>query len=157
MSRPQIPASVIAKRGKPIRLIDDSEVAVVFTFSSIMRIEEDFGSVADALSQVSAGPTGAAFTALAQIVASGLEHEQLDDGTKLSDVENLRVMLDPFAFEDYSDAMGAAMEAAFPQSAEGDDAGAGGDDTDPQSDSPGESGTTSRPSPSDEATETSGA
>lgn len=151
MARPSIPAHVIAQRGKKITLIDETDVSIVFTFSSIMRIEEDFGSVAGALAAVSQGEKGAAFTALAQIIAAGLEHATVGDGAHLSDVENLRAVLDPMRFEDYSDALGGAMEAAFPQ-----DDKAGEGDADPQTDSPGESGTTSPSSLSDEVSASSG-
>ena len=151
MARPQIPASVIAQRGKTITLIDDSTAVVVFTFSSLMRIEEDFGSVQGALAAVSQGSRGQSFSAVAQIVAAGLEHESRDEA-QLSDVEYLRGMLDPMRFDEYSDAVGAAIDAAFPPS----DDEAGEDDADPQRDSRGESGTTSPLSPSDEASASSG-
>jgi hypothetical protein len=150
MARPTIPAAVIQQRGKTIDLLDGSKAVVVFTFSSLMRVEEDFGSVQDALAAVTQGARGSAFTAVAQILAAGLEHENRDDG-RLSDVEYLRALLDPVHFESYSDAVGAAIDAAFPSS---DDTEAGESDADPQMDSRGESGTTS-PSSSSEGERTS--
>jgi hypothetical protein len=152
MARPIIPAHVIAQRGKPITLIDGSVETVVFTFSSLMRIEEDFGSVQGALAAVSQGARGEAFSSVAKILAAGLEHVRREDG-ELSDVEYLRCLLDPMSFTRYSDAVGAAIDAAFPD----DDAEAGEGDADPQKDSRGESGTTSQQSPSVEAMPSSGA
>lgn len=153
MSIPTIPPSVIAQRGKKITLIDGTIVTCVYTFSSLMRIEEDFGSVNGALAVVGQGSNGTAFTSVAQILAAGLEHEQTSDGQKLDDLDTLRSLLDPMKFNTYSDAVGAAIEAAFPDAGESDGEG----DTDPSKDSPGESGTTSRPSSSGEATSSSGA
>lgn len=144
MSRPQIPASVIAQRGKRITLIDDREVAVVYTFSSLMRIEDDFGSVAGSLAEISKGESGQAFTSLVRIMAAGLEHERTEDGQQLDDTDVLRMLLDPMRFSDYSDALGEALAAAFP-SAKADEQSGGEGDADPTTDSPGESGTTSQP------------
>lgn len=143
MSRPEIPASVIAQRGKKITLIDEREVAVVYTFSSLMRIEEDFGSVAGSLGEISKGESGAAFTSLVRIMAAGLEHERTEDGRQLDDTDVLRMLLDPMRFSDYSDALGEALAAAFPKAAEGEQAAGGEGDADPTKDSPGEFGTTS--------------
>lgn len=152
MSRIAIPAHVIAQRGKKITLIDGSEVTVVFTFSSLMRVEEDFGSIMGALAAVKQGTNAQAFTSIATILAAGLEHVTYGD-VPLSDVETLRTLLDPMLFDSYSDQMGAALDAAFPDEKEGD----GEHDADPQTDSRGESGTTSPSSSSDEARTSSGA
>lgn len=155
MPRPTIPASVIAQRGVKIKLIDDSEPLVVYTFSSLMRIEEDFGSVQGALVAVRQSTNGKAFTSLCTILAAGLEHEPpTAEGVKLDDDEQLRYMLDPMHFSDYSDAMGEALDRAFPEADDDETAGEG--DADPTKDSPGESGTTSQPSPSDEVSSSSG-
>lgn len=153
MSRLNIPASVLAQRGKPVKLIDDTTRTVIFTFSSLMRIEEDFGSVVGALVAIKQGTAGQAFTSIAQIMSAGLEHEQLEDGSRLSDPEVLRGQLDPSLFDDYSEALGEAIEAAFPAAKEGE----GQDDADPQPGSRGESGTTSPSSRSDDLTPNSGA
>lgn len=154
MPRPNVPAAIIAQRGKKITLIDDREVTVVYTFSSLMRIEEDFGSVAGALESIAGGEKAKAFTALSQIMAAGLEHERTDDGQGLDDTNVLRMLLDPMRFTDYSDALGEALTAAFPQ-ADTDEQG-GDDAADPTKDSPGGSGITSQPSPSDGVNTSSG-
>lgn len=155
MTRPTVPAHVIAQRGKTITLIDGSSAVVVFTFSSLMRIEDDFGSIAGALAAINENIYGKAFTSVANILASGLEHVERPDEVDLSDVETLRALLDPMKFADYSDAAGEAIKLAFPEV--DDDAEAGEGDPDPQQDSLGESGTTSRPSSSDEVSVSSGA
>lgn len=140
MPRPSIPAHVIAQRGQSVTFIDGSKATVVYTFSSLMRIEEDFGSIAAALAETERGMSAAAFTAVAQIMAAGLEHEHAADGASLSDVEYLRNVLDPMLFDPYSEAVGKAITAAFPAET---DAEAGEGDADPQQDSLGESGGTS--------------
>lgn len=154
MPRTSIPASVIAQRGRKITLIDGSEALAVCTFSSLMRIEDDFGSVQDALITVRQGAFGKAFNAVAQILAASLEHVERADGGNLGDVEQLRSLLDPMSFKDYSDAVGDAIDAAFPDVAD-DEAGEG--DADPQMDSRGESGTTSPSSSSVDERTSSGA
>lgn len=154
MARPQIPAHVIAQRGKPVELFGGETVTVVYTFSSLMTIEEHFGSIAGALAAVQQQHRGAAFTSLCTILAAGLEHvERREDGTDYSNPEHLRMLLDPRLFETYSDQMGEALSDAFPDS---DEDKAGEDDADPQMDSRGESGTTSPSSPSDVLSASSG-
>lgn len=155
MAQQSIPAHILSQRGKPIVLIDGTQVTLVYTFSSLMRIEEDFGSVAAALQAIRAGERGSVFTSIAQICAAGLEHESMPPhGARLSDVDVLSGYLDPQRVEQYSDALGDALAAAFPETKA--EAEAGGDDADPQPDSRGESGTTSPPSPSVEAMPSSG-
>jgi hypothetical protein len=140
MTRPTIPASVIAQRGRPVSFIDGTKATLVCTFSSLMRIEEDFGSIATALAETQRGMTGPAFTSVASIMAACLQHEPARDGQSLADPETLRLLLDPMLFDDYSEAAGEAISAAFP--AEADDK-AGEGDPDPQPGSLGESGGTS--------------
>lgn len=155
MASPNIPASVLAARGKPIKLIDDRVVHVVFTFSSVMRLEDDFGSIAAALSAVEQVESGKAFGSIADILAAGLEHESTDDGARLSNVDVLRYLLDSTELHNYSEQLGAAFEAAFPTPEK-----SGGDDADPTKgadSSLGQSGTTSPLDSSDEATQSSGA
>lgn len=135
-----VPADVIAQRGIPIKLIDGSEARAVVTFSTIMTIEEEFGSIADALAAINGGAMGKVFGGVASVLAACLEHEPPREQGRLDDVDVLRNLLDPMQFSTYVDAAGNAISAAFPA---GDDAEAGEGDADPQQDSPGESGTTS--------------
>lgn len=154
MARPSIPAHVLAQRGKRITLIDGTEVAVCYTFSSLMRLEEDFGSIENALQEINKGERGAAFTGLGNIMAAGLEHASWgEDALPLDDLRNLRTLLDPMQFEAYSTQLGEALAAAFPSNLQ-DEGGEG--DADPQTDSRGESGITSPPSPSDAVSTSSG-
>lgn len=156
MASPNIPASVLAARGKPITLIDGRVVHVVFTFSSVMRLEDDFGSIAAALTAVEQVESGKAFGSIADILAAGLEHESTEDGARLSNVDVLRYLLDSTELHHYSEQLGAAFEAAFPTPEQK----GGGDDADPTKgadSSLGQSGTTSPLDSSDEATSSSGA
>lgn len=147
-----IPAHVIAARGRRITLLDGTTPALVYGFSSIMRLEEDFGSIDQALEAVSgSGGKMPSLVAICKVMCAGLEHESTDHGL-LSDVATLRHLLDSTQIEFYSDMIGEAFELAFPKSKETDDA------ADPQSaeSSPGPSGTTSAPSSSDAAMVSSG-
>lgn len=149
-----IPAEVIAARGRKIRLLDDTVVTIVFTFSSLMTLEEDHGSIAAAMAEVQKGDKGAAFGSLTSIMAAGLEHETHPEYGLLSRVETLRHLLDSQEFANYSDAMGEALAQAFPSEVEVE--GGEGDD-DPQKGSLGAAGTTSPRSSSDAQTPSSGA
>jgi len=154
MPRPHIPAAVIAQRGRPITLIDGTEVTVVYTFSSLMRIEDDFGTLARAFAELESGEYGALMNTVSKLLAAGLEHvEPAGDRGALSDVDVLRGWLDPKHVNDYTDQVTAAIAQSFPDAS----AEAEGDAVDPTQDSPGESGTTSPPSPSDAQTPSSGA
>lgn len=139
MSRSQIPASIIAQRGKTITLMDGSTATVVYTFSSLMVVEDDFGSIVGALAEINGGMTGRTFNAVARLAAAGLEHETTADGAALSDVDMIRGLLDPMRFDEYAKAIGEAIDTAFPAATEG----SGEGDADPQMDSPGASGGTS--------------
>lgn len=149
----KLPAHILKSRGVPITLLDAREVVLLFTFSSLMRLEEEFGSVAAALGEIQKGDKGAAFGSIARIMAAGLEHEHDGDGKRLDDTDVLRSLLDSVELEAYSDALGEAFEKAFPEP-EGDDA------PDPQqgaTSSPGTGGGTPAPSHSDAPTPISGA
>lgn len=152
---PTIPAAIIAARGKQITLIDGSQPHVVFTFSAVMRLEEEFGSIAGALEAVQQVEAGKAFGSIANILAAGLEHEKTADGHSLGDVDVLRYLLDSQQLQVYSEQLGAAFEAAFPKAEKGGDDSA--DPTQGETDSLGLSGSTSEPSSSDAPLVSSGA
>jgi hypothetical protein len=107
-----IPAHIIAARGQKITLLDGSTPTLVYGFSSIMRLEEEFGSVSAALEAVT-GPDGESpsLIAVAKVMCAGLEHESTDNGL-LSDLDTLRHLLDSTEIEAYSEAIGAAFSAA---------------------------------------------
>jgi hypothetical protein len=157
-----IPAHVIAARGVKITLLDGSTPSLVYGFSSIMRLEEDFGSIEAALNSVSSEGGAAALTAIAKVLCAGLEHESANivDGQgatvasgPLSEIGVLRYLLDSTQIEEYSDAIGQAFENGFPsRTKEGDE-----DPTKGAESSPGQTGTTSAPSSSDAQTPSSGA
>jgi hypothetical protein len=149
-----IPAHIIAARGQKITLLDGSTPTLVYGFSSIMRLEEEFGSVSAALEAVT-GPDGESpsLIAVAKVMCAGLEHESTDNGL-LSDLDTLRHLLDSTEIEAYSEAIGAAFSAAFPQAAPEDGEGS---EADPTTASRGPSGTTSAPSSSDAQSGSSGA
>jgi hypothetical protein len=157
MPKSSIPAAVLHQRGVPITLIDGSTAVVVFTFSSLARIEAQYGSVGAALHEAQGSTTDAAvFSGLTQVLACGLEHETRGEGgaaVDLGDAEQLVHLLDSALVREYSKAIDDGFDKSFPKP-EGDDAG------DPQG--PGEpashgtSGSTSAQSPSDEGTTSSG-
>lgn len=155
MARQTIPAHVLASRGREIKFIDGTTAQLVFTFSSIMTLEESFGSIGAAVNEMKKLGDGAAFGSIVKILAAGLEHEVNADGVPLSTVSLLRHMLDPTQIETYAEQMGSAFEAAFPAA----DPDEKSDDADPTkpTDSRGPIGTTSAQSSSDAATQNSGA
>jgi hypothetical protein len=149
-----IPAHIIAARGQKITLLDGSTPTLVYGFSSIMRLEEEFGSVSAALEAVTgADGESPSLTAVAKVMCAGLEHETTESGL-LSDLNTLRYLLDSTEIEGYSEAIGAAFSAAFPQST---DADGEENEADPTAASRGLSGSTSAPSSSDALTPSSGA
>jgi hypothetical protein len=154
MSRANVPAAVLAARGVPITLLDETQPRLLYTFSSIMRLEEQHGSLAAAMNVVVDGEKGAAFSGMLGIIAAGLEHEATADGARLSDVETLRYLLDPKLMEDYGNAIKDAFELSFPFDP---DSGAEADPTQGAESSPGTTGTTSAPSLSDAQLTSSGA
>lgn len=154
MPHPKIPAAVIAQRGRDVTLVDESTVTLVYTFSSLMTIEDDFGTLATAFARLDLGERGNMMSTCAQLMAAGLQHEPAtDDRGPLSDVDTLAGLLDTKRIHEYAEKVGDALAAAFPDAAD-----EGGDsEADPTKDSRGESGTTSQPSPSDAPTPSSGA
>lgn len=143
-----IPAHVIAARGRKINLLDGSTPTLVFGFSSIMRLEEDFGTLDQAFGVLQGAPS---ITSIAKIMCAGLEHESTDHGL-LSDLDVLRHLLDSTEIEAYSTAIGEAFELSFPTAASDDDA----DPTEGADSSLGQTGSTPRLSSSDEPTQSSG-
>jgi hypothetical protein len=115
MARPQIPASILANRGVPIKLMTGREVVVCYTFKSLMLLEEQFGSIQAAL-EIIANPTNAQFAGIAKILACGLVHEVATeaDGQGLGNVDVLADLLDSAELKVYADAMGEAFSKSFP-------------------------------------------
>jgi hypothetical protein len=152
MANPNLPASVLAQRGVPISLLDGRQVMLCFTFSSLMLLEEAHGSMQNVLKVINEGISGAVIGGLIEIIGAGLEHEHGPDGERYSDPDVLRYVLDPQLIGEYGDAIGEAFEKAFPQA---DPSDTEADPTQPVASSHGETGTTSPPSPSVEATASS--
>jgi hypothetical protein len=167
MPRPTIPPQVLAARGVPIRLIDDTEVRICYTFHSLLTLEEKHGGLSGAMEAL-ANPTAAQFGSIVGLLAAGLEHELYDvtepadaaagfqgrlTRERLDDPETLSFLLDPMEIHTYAAAMGEAFKRSFPTAA----AGEGGEEQDPPEGSPGLSGSTSEPSTSGGATRSSGA
>lgn len=150
----EYPAHIIAARGRKVDLIDGTSVVLVYSFSSIMRMEDKFGSLEGALGQLNS-PTGLRLTAVVDLMAAGLLHEGHPTNGLLSDPEALAPLLDSMLIAEYSEAIGEAFEASFPKVDESE----GGKHADPTATegSRGSSGTTPEQSSSDAQTASSGA
>lgn len=105
------PPQVVAARGRKIELIDGTTATLLYSFASIMRIEEEHDSIATALTSVGENMK---FGTLVQLMTAGLLHETHESGL-LSDPEVLAPLLDTLLMQDYSDAIGEAFEASFPK------------------------------------------
>jgi hypothetical protein len=155
--RPIVHPTILAAKGVPIILTDqehniDKPVSVCFTFSAIMNLEQEFGSLQGAMEVLNQGEGGAAFTSIVKILGCGLEHETTDHGA-LSDLDVLAGYVDTGRIKEYADALGEAFKKAFPPNLT--DSGDAAGSADPSS--LGASGTTSPPSGSDSLTPSSGA
>lgn len=150
----EYPAHIIAARGRKVDLIDGTSVVLVYSFSSIMRMEEAYGSIEGALAQLNS-PKGVRLTAVVELMAAGLLHEGHPTNGMLSDVESLAPLLDSMLLKEYSDAIGEAFEASFPKP-DPDESGKHADPTATEG-SRGLSGSTPERSSSDEQTPSSGA
>lgn len=154
MPRPTIPAPVLKQRGTQITLIDGNELTLLITFSSLVTLESQYGSIADVLTEANGGAASAMNSALLACLAAGLEHAALPDDNDAGDPELLRGWLDSLLIEDYSNAVGECFEKSFPLLVKGAD-----DGSDPTQQAPGSlgsSGDTSVSSSSDAARESSG-
>lgn len=105
------PPQVVAARGRKIELIDGTTATLLYSFASIMRIEEEHDSIATALTAVGENMK---FGTLVKLMCAGLLHETHESGL-LSDPEVLAPQLDTLLMGDYSDAIGEAFEASFPK------------------------------------------
>lgn len=152
MARPTIPPHVLAQRGVAITLLDGSERKLCYTFSSLMTLEEAFGSINAAVAAISSSDS-AQIGGTVKLLAAGLEHEVDTNGERLSDPQHLRYLVDSTQINEYGDAIGAAFDLAFPTAVEVDES----DPTQGATSSPGPSGSTSEQSSSVEASTSSGA
>lgn len=173
MPRPNIPPQVLAARGVPIRLVDETEVRVCYTFHSLVILEEKYDGLAGALSAL-ADPDSAQFGTIAGLLSAGLEHEQYDlqvpadpqvgggnttQRIYLDNMDVLPYLLDSARLGEYAKAMGDAFRQAFPQQVKAVEEAAAADPQPPvqEKDSPGPTGSTSEPSTSDGPPTSSGA
>ena len=156
MSRPRIPAHVLADRGVEIELLDGKSVTICYGFRSLMQLEDQYGSVNAAIELVQQGVDGKAFTSLAGILAAGLMHETTETGV-LGDANVLADYLDPTKLEDYAEAMSEAFTRSFPSSDDDDESESDESDPTVTTSSPGASGTSSHESASASVTTNSGA
>jgi hypothetical protein len=143
---------VISARGRTITLLDGSSVTLVYGFMSIMQLEDEFGSLEAAMKSLS---EEVKLGTIAKIMAAGLLHETHPTAGVLGEIAGLAPLLDTLEIETYSEAIGEAFEAAFPQPVDGQHKGDEPDPTVPVS-SPGSSGGTPPQSSSDAAMQSSG-
>lgn len=156
MARPTIPPAILAQRGVPLTLIDGTTVHLCYNFRSLMRIEEEFGSLQRALNALDFGenPDAKAFSAMASLAAAGLQHEVAGpDGTPMDTADRVSDYLDTQHVQELGEAIGKAITAAFPAKVEG---AQEGEEEDPTPPSPGSTGSTSASSPGGGVTTTSG-
>lgn len=161
MTRSTLPSDMISSRGVKLDLVGQ-DVTIVYSFRALAAIEEHFDSISKALFAISTKDGQA--TATAQLLACGLAHEVDENGAPLGNVDNLWPLLDSMRVDDYHTAMIEALANAVPAIAEAAkaDAEAEAAKTDPTqvktstATFPGESGTTSQLSSSDDETKSSG-
>lgn len=158
MARSTLPHELISSRGVKLDLVGQS-VTIVYSFRALALVEEHFGSVGMALASLTSKNHQA--TSTAQMLACGLAHEVDAGGAPLSELDALYPLLDSEQLGDYQTAIVEALANAVPAIRAAVDA-ENEDESDPTKgsatqSSPGNSGSTSRPSSSDEATANSGA
>lgn len=147
---------MISSRGVKLDLVGQ-DVTIVYSFRALAAIEEHFDSISKALFAISTKDGQA--TATAQLLACGLAHEVDENGAPLGNVDNLWPLLDSMRVDDYQTAMVEALALAVPAIAEAVKQDAGTDPTQGETSTatfPGESGTTSQLSSSDDETKSSG-
>lgn len=154
MHKLEYPAHIIAARGRKVDLIDGTSVVLVYSFSSIMQMEEKFGSLEGALGQLDSAK-GLRLTAVVDLMAAGLMHEGHPTAGLLSDPASLAPLLDSMKIQEYSEAIGEAFEASFPKP-DDESEGRHADPTTTEG-SRGQSGTTPGQFSSDAQSESSGA
>lgn len=145
-------AARLARVGVPITLIDGRTVNVAYGFAGLRKIEAAHGGLQPVLEMLKGGADATIFTALADILAAGLVHENID-GEQLSSPDVLADWLDPTQIGPYGEAIGQAFALSFPAST----GNAKGETATETANSPGTSGTTSAPSGTDAPMMSSGA
>lgn len=139
----------VAARGIPITLVDGKKATLRYDFGACLDIEEKWGSLDtfstnfnDSLKQ---GTKAKRFKMMLAAIAPAVGHAEITE-------EQLRELLDPTRLDEYDDAVAAAWLETFPSATP---AANGGKGRKPKR-SRGASGSTSEPSSSAEAKESSG-
>lgn len=136
----------LAAEGRTITLNNGHPVTIRYGMKSLLRLEEMFGS----LGAIDTSSTDVPIISnVLKLMSAGLIHEHDGQGAPLT-VDRLADLLDPKDFQALGEIAATALGEAFPTQT----AVAAVPDA---SDSPGTTGTTQPPSPSDAPTSSSGA
>lgn len=128
--------------GVPITLSDGRTPRLRYGMRGLKALEDEFGSINNAIDLVNGEVAGKVFTPLVKLLAAGLIQEELDEDALLD-------LLVPAWLDEYSTALQAAFEEAFPSASPGKGEAA-------QNGSTGRSGTPSPQPGSGEPTNSSG-
>ena len=159
-------ADVLAARGRPIRLLDGTEVRLRYSMASLRELERRFGSLKGISTEINAakaamesdelGASGPLFSILSDALRAGLLHvkrDDVDDDDRPiryrlgADRDRADELLDPAQLQPYMEAFAGALQEAFGELAG--EAGRTALEAAQGLSSPGASGTTSAPSSAD--------